>query len=162
RSNAASRRAARSTGCPGVGGGPLDPCCESTSKSNERSPITPEADETALSVASQIGQRPSSRAISGASARTRIRQPGQLRWGEDITRLRARAVRPRGARTFFVAVAMANRLSALSNEVFARKARRAGLTGRTNNIAHSDLWTRNFGAANHRRRAALPRDAAFL
>src|SRR5437660_12702790 len=40
---------------------------------------------------------------------------------------------------------MAYRLSALPNEVFARKARRAGLTGRTNNIAHSDLWTRNSG-----------------
>src|SRR6266516_789578 len=35
--------------------------------------------------------------------------------------------------TFFVAVAKADRLSALLNEDIARKARRAGLTGRTSN-----------------------------
>src|SRR5439155_21988675 len=35
--------------------------------------------------------------------------------------------------TFFVAVAIADRLSALLNENVARKARRAGLTGRTSN-----------------------------
>src|SRR5207244_13605780 len=43
-----------------------------------------------------------------------------------------------------------------SERSIVRKARRAGLTGRSiYNIAHSDVRTRNFGVTHHRRRAAL-------
>ena len=49
------------------------------------------------------------------------------------------------ARCFCVAVAMADRLSALLAEDVAREARRAGLSERITNLTYSDPGTRNRG-----------------
>jgi hypothetical protein len=90
----ARRSEQRSVGFPGGSGRSCGSCSENASKSKTRYPITPAADEAGLSVAPQIGQRFSRRAISGSFARTRMRHAAQLRCRRDITRPRCGALWP--------------------------------------------------------------------
>jgi len=101
---------------PGLGRGSLGSCSESASRSNKRNPITLAGEHAARNLAPQIGQLPSKRSMFGALARTRIRQPAQLRLLED---------------DFVVAVAMPTASLPLCTKDAAPRARRAGLTERT-------------------------------
>jgi hypothetical protein len=105
---------------------------------NRRYPMASARSARGCRCSPHVGHAVRYAAVAGVN---RIRQPAQHAWviGDHPT--------CRLARNFCVAVAMANRLSALLAENIAREARRAGLSERTPSLPESDCRSRDYAGA---------------